>query len=181
MRKTHIRENKGLILNKKSSAKDGTWDIWCVSPQGFDLNGDGKIDYSEWKCGTAFFRKLKRFGKNNKNKDGQKIKILGPWSAKELQRRYDTEVDCILFTEVPDETEIVDGEVNVLSYRFVKSDGIRTPWCYFGESPERLAEVDYVPSNSDITNDVEIDRDDLFIPAELVEIGEIEKPKGIVR
>jgi len=163
IRKVPIRENAGIGLNKDSIATDGSWDIWVVSPEGFDLNGDGRIDYTEWKTGTKLFRKLARFNKHSKNKDiDNKAYIQGPWSAKELQRKFGADVDCILYMEAPDEVDSTGGGITILSWKFIKDDGIRIPWVYAGESPEGLADIDYNPSNSDIDADVEAEKTALF-------------------
>ena len=167
MRKHQVRDNRGLVLGgTKSTAADGTWDIWVVSPKGFDLNGDGKIDYGEWKTGTSVFRKLSRFNGHIRNiktmGSGSGSTILGPWSAKKLQQQFGDIVDCVLYPEVPDETTIVDGNPVIVSWKFLKSDGITIPWIYFGENSTELAKIDYSPTIEEITSDVEIKRDVLF-------------------
>jgi len=143
-----------MLGYKASTAESGLWDMWCIHPSGLDLNGDGKIDRKEWLAGTAIFRKLARFRLNNKNITLGGTHILGPWSAKKLQKLFGDAVDCVLYPREPKDTQVVKGRLVVNSWTFNKAGGIRLPWVYAGEIPEDLAKVDYDPTQDDINRDV---------------------------
>lgn len=141
-------------------------DLYCVNPQGYSKDGK-KVDYNDWGCGPAMFRKLARFEKDTSNKSF----IMGPWSAMELERQFGAVVDSVLYEMKPDKMEEIpdsDGLMQPISWVVDKSKGRKVPWGYAGDDVHALAEIDYAPSSRDVDDDVKIAYDALFpAPAEL--------------
>jgi hypothetical protein len=146
-----------LGINLKSTAPTNKWDIYGVMPQGIDQDGDGKIDSEHWKSGTRMFRRLKKFIRSGQNINAQsEYKLMGPWSAKCIERNFPNLADKLFYVQVP----IYDVNHNITGYQ--KTGSFRLPWIILGQNPEDLSKLDYDPSDNDVDNDVEIGEEILF-------------------
>lgn len=146
-----------LGVNRPSTAPTNKWDIYGVIPQGYDRDGDGKIDFSHWKSGTRMFRRIKKFilSPLNQNAEGE-YRLMGPWSAKKIQREAPILADKLFYVQKP----IFDVNHQIIGYQ--KTGDFRLPWVILGQNPEDMSKIDYDPTDNDVDSDVEVEETVLF-------------------
>lgn len=146
-----MRIAQNINLAQNSTGTDGLWSVYLLIPKVLvDENG---IPSQPFNIGTRIYRRLKRMVKSAANTDASGNRyLLGPWSPQEIAELRPAFADKYLKEQIP---ATFDGDGNVLTTKPKPGALLSTPIIISGESAEKLASIDYRPTDQEVDDDIE--------------------------